>query len=275
MVGYKDFLLSEELEHTTIDRHLSTLKSVFRWLTEDAFYTVNPAEGVRFLSPRRLSKTQGFSNEEVIRVLNQPNLHSRVGTMHYAILTILFYCGLRRSEVVALRTTNFSTERGQRVMRLRGKGNSERILPLISRVWNAIDLYSLMTGRPMTGDRFLFSPLKNNRTGDLTKALDPSMIFRIVQKYARMAGVQGRVSPHSCRATAISNARDHKAPDRAIQEFAGWTSPNMIIHYDKRRTAIEESAAHAIKYDRESKDLEKSDSDLGSERARGRPFGSS
>ncbi len=63
-----------------------------------------------------------------------------------------------------------------------------------------------------------------------------------------MAGIQKRVSPHSCRATAISNARDREAPDRAIQEFAGWSSPEMIVRYDKRKTAVEKSAAHMISY---------------------------
>jgi integrase len=74
------------------------------------------------------------------------------------------------------------------------------------------------------------------------------MIFYIVTKYAKLAGIAHRVSPHSCRATAISNARDHNVPDRAIQEFAGWSTTNMITRYDKRKSSIEKSAAHAIHY---------------------------
>src|SRR6185312_13425713 len=97
-------------------------------------------------------------------------------------------------------------------------------------------------------DEYLFIPLRNNRTGVLNKSLDPSMIFYIVTRYAKLAGISNRVSPHSCRATAISNARDHHVPDRAIQEFAGWASPDMITRYDKRRTAVEDSAAHSISY---------------------------
>ena len=74
------------------------------------------------------------------------------------------------------------------------------------------------------------------------------MVFYIVTSYAKKEGIANRVSPHSCRATAISNARDRNVPDRAIQEFAGWASPDMITRYDKRRTSVEASAAHAISY---------------------------
>jgi len=79
------------------------------------------------------------------------------------------------------------------------------------------------------------------------------MIFYIVTKYARQAGIANRVSPHSCRATAISNARDRNVPDRAIQEFAGWATPDMITRYDKRKTAVENSAALSIDYGNEER----------------------
>jgi site-specific recombinase XerD len=248
IVAYKEFLLADGLEHTSVDRHLSTLRSFFRWLVDDGVIEKNPAEGVRFLNPKRLSPTIGFSDEEVQKVLKIPDLHTRTGALHYAILMLLFYCGLRRSELCELRTSNLSEERGQKVLRLRGKGNAERVVVLIPAAWNAIRHYLVIVAKDVGVDQWLLSPVKNNRTGVKDKGLDPSQIFYVVTRYARLAGIANRVSPHSCRATAISNARDHHVPDRAIQEFAGWTSPDMITRYDKRRTAVEESAAHAIAY---------------------------
>jgi integrase/recombinase XerD len=255
LIAYKDQLLSEGLEHTSVDRHLSTLRSFFRWLLDDGWIEKNPAEGVRFLNPRRLSTTVGFSDEEVSRVLKLPELHTRTGAQHYAILMVLFYCGLRRSEVCGLRTSSLTIERGHKVLRLTGKGNSERLIVLIPAVWSALKYYFLITRKDPTVDQPLFTAIRNNRTGDLGKPLDSSMIFYIVRRYAKLAGIQSRVSPHSCRATAISNARDHNVPDRAIQEFAGWASPDMITRYDKRKSAIEKSAAHAIVYGSEDRAL--------------------
>ncbi len=248
LIAYKESLLTEGLEHTSVDRHLATLRSFFKWLVDDGVLNKSPADGVRFMNPKRISKTIGFTDEEVKRMLKQPDLHTRIGAMHYAILMVLFYCGLRRSELCDLHTKNLGTERNHRVIRLRGKGNSERVIVMVQAVWNAIQYYFYITGRTFAADEPLFIPLRNNRTGVVNKPLDPSTIFYIVTKYARQAGIANRVSPHSCRATAISNARDHNVPDRAIQEFAGWASPDMITRYDKRKSSIEHSAAHAIKY---------------------------
>ena len=248
LVAYKDWLLRENLNHTTIDRHLSTLRSVGDWLVEEGLMEKNPASKVRYLKPKRLSSTNAFTDEEVESILSIPNLHTRVGAQHYAILMVLFYCGLRRSELVNLRTSNITVEQGHRIFRLKGKGNSERIIPIKKEVWSALKYYFVITGRYPREDRFLFAPLKNNRTKKYDKPIDSSAIFYIVTRYAKLAGIAKRVSPHSCRATAISNARDHNVSDRAIQEFAGWSSPDMITRYDKRKTAIENSAAHSIVY---------------------------
>ena len=253
LIAYKESLVSEKLQHTTIDRHLATLKSFFKWLVEDGVLFKSPADGVRFLSPKRVSRTVGFSDEEVKKLLLIPDLHTKTGSLHYAILMVLFYCGLRRSELCDLTTRNLGTERDQRVVRLLGKGNAERVIVMIPPVWNAIEHYFYIARRNLSVDDFLFKPQRNNRTGNLRKALDPSMIFYIVTRYSKLAGIVNRVSPHSCRATAISNARDHHVPDRAIQEFAGWASPDMITRYDKRKGSVEDSAAHSILYGAENR----------------------
>jgi site-specific recombinase XerD len=253
LIAYKEFLISEKLEHTTIDRHLATLRSFFKWLVDDGVITKSPAEGVRFLNPKRISRTNGFSDQEVKAILSLPNLHTKTGSLHYAILMMLFYCGLRRSELCSLRTAQLAVEREQHLVRLRGKGNAERVIVMVIPVWNAIQHYFYISRRKMDRDEPLFIPLRNNRTGVLDKPLDPSMIFYIVKKYAKLSGITHRVSPHSCRATAISNARDHHVPDRAIQEFAGWASPDMITRYDKRKTSILDSAAHSIVYGAENR----------------------
>lgn len=248
VIRYKESLLSEKLSHTTIDRHMATLKSFFRWLVEDGVLAKNPAESVRFLNPKKVSSTQGFTDSEVVRMLSIPNLHRRSGALNYAILMVLFYCGLRRSELCSLRTGQIRREREQWVLRLQGKGNRERIVVLPQAVFRAIEHYWRITRRhqPLLNDAPVFMATRG-RSAEL-KPLDPSFIYYVVVKIAKQAGIQSKVSPHSCRATAISHARDKQVPDRAIQEFAGWASPDMITRYDKRRTAVDQSASLAIRY---------------------------
>jgi integrase len=250
VVGFKETLLGEGLQASSVDRRLAALKSLFSWLVEDGHLARSPAEGVRFLNPSRLSRTVGFTDEEVRRILALPDLHTRVGALHYAVLMVLFYCGLRRSELCSLRTSQLSVERGHRVLRLMGKGGRERIVVLPPAVWNSIRYFFAMTRRNATKGGFLFvaARIRGVLGGMALKPLDPSTVYYLVVKYARQAGIQARVSPHSCRATAISNARDRQIPDRAIQEFAGWSTPNMIVQYDKRRTAVDQSASLAIDY---------------------------
>jgi integrase/recombinase XerD len=248
IISYKDYLLADDLKDTTVDRHLACLRSFFQWLVDDGVIEKNPALGVRFLSPKRISPTNGFTDEQVAAMLRQPNLHLRSGAMHYAILMVLFYCGLRRSECCSLCFEDILTERGQKVLRVKGKGNAERLIVLLPAVFHAIEYYVMIANRTKNPEDPVFTPVRNHRTGVLLKPLDPSMIFYIVTRYAKKAEIHQRVSPHSCRATAISNARDHRVSDRAIQQFAGWTSLEMITRYDKRKVAIEDSAAFGIYY---------------------------
>src|SRR5690606_40562033 len=77
LIAYKDSLLAENLEHTTIDRHLSTLRSFFRWLVEDGHLEKSPVDGVRFMNPKRISRTNGFtdrSEEHTSELQSRENL---------------------------------------------------------------------------------------------------------------------------------------------------------------------------------------------------------
>jgi integrase len=85
----------------------------------------------------------------------------------------------------------------------------------------------------------------------LEKPLGPNAITYIVTTYAKKAGVLQKVSPHSCRATCISNALDKKATHRSVQYLAGWSTPLMIQRYDKRREELKNSAAFVVDYSSE------------------------
>jgi integrase len=82
----------------------------------------------------------------------------------------------------------------------------------------------------------------------LRKRLNPHAITYVVIRYARKAGILKAISPHSCRATCISNALDRRATHRAVQHLAGWSTPLMIQRYDKRREDLKNSAAFTIDY---------------------------
>lgn len=245
---FKAFMLRSGYAHSTIDRHLAALSSLFSSLRCGGKIDHNPVEGVKFLNAKRLSPTIGLTDEQVRAMLEWPDRATAQGAFDYAVLMVLFYCGLRRGELCGLRIQDIAMERGQHVLRLIGKGNAERLVVVLPIVYEAIQSYFMRSGRPFQGDGFLFSPIRNNRTKTTDKAIHPTTVYGLIQRAARALRIDSRISPHSCRATAISNARDNGVPDRAIQEFAGWSSAEMITRYDKRKTAVENSAAHKITY---------------------------
>ncbi len=258
LLAYRDWLVKPTYEggaglsRGSANRKFSTIRAFLSWLQSRGKIRENPSPWVKNFRAKTESPTQGFSDEEVARMLALPSRRSKSGRMHRVMLFLLFYLGLRRGELVALKANHLGRAHveGEEVLTLRvpGKGDKERILPLPAQVVEALHEYMLDQGIEPGSDRFLFMPVRNNRTHIKEKPLHPHAVYYVVKKYASLAGVEARVSPHSCRATCISNALDHAASHRAVQQLAGWSSPLMIERYDKRRTELKHSAVHVVQY---------------------------
>jgi site-specific recombinase XerD len=258
LLEYRDYLVApaEELglglSRSSANRKFATVRTFLGWLQSRGFMKENPAIWVKNFRAKTESPTQGFSDSQVALILSAPNLHTRSGIMHSLILHILFYMGLRRSEVTLLRASHFGQSRvGENVvttLRVQGKGDKERLLPLPEAVLPILEEYFRRTGLSYGMDRPLFCAVKNNVSKKILAPLNTNTIAYIVKKYARKVGVDAKVSPHSCRATCISNALDQGASHRSVQQMAGWSSPLMIERYDKRETDLAHSAVHIVRY---------------------------
>ncbi|NBX92367.1 MAG: hypothetical protein EBQ85_03945 [Proteobacteria bacterium] len=242
-------LTGKVLEKATVNRKLAVVKSFLGWLKLNHLISENPAELVKGFPQSQESGLKGFSDDEARKILLLPRLNSRAGALHSAILHMLFYMGLRKAELMALRMGDISEERGVPVLKVRGKGHRVRVLPLVPIVKASLQHYFAVCRRePAHSESFVFTPTKNPLNGILDKPLGPNAITYIVAHYAKKAGVLQKVSPHSCRATCISNALDKKATHRSVQYLAGWSTPLMIQRYDKRREELKNSAAFLVDY---------------------------
>lgn len=234
---------------STVNRKIAVVKSFFNWLKLNHIASENPAQLVKGFPQTQESALKGLSDEETVRILDLPRLNSKSGALHTAILYVLFYLGLRKGELIGLKMGDLDTERGVEVLRVRGKGHRVRVLPLTSKVKAALENYFYICGRDKhSKEAPLFAPTKNPRTLILEKPLHPYAITYLVQRYAKKAGILKPISPHSCRATCISNALDRRATQRSVQHLAGWTTPLMIQRYDKRREDLKNSAAYLVDY---------------------------
>lgn len=242
-------LTRRPLEKSTINRKLAVVKSFLNWLRVNQILRENPAQLVKGFPQSQESALKGLSDEEARKILALPKRNSRSGALHNAVLHCLLYMGLRKGELLDLRMGDLGEERGIQVLKVRGKGHRVRILPLSKTVKASLEHYFFACRRDkLKTEEPMFLPTKNPRTQELMKRMNPNAITYIVVRYARKAGILKKISPHSCRATCISNALDRKATHRSVQHLAGWSTPLMIQRYDKRREDLQNSAAFLIDY---------------------------
>ena len=91
--------------------------------------------------------------------------------------------------------------------------------------------------------------IQSAKKGKNDKPIDGSTIYRVIEKYAKKCGINKKVSPHSCRATAISHLLDtQKTPIRDVAIFAGHSKITTTERYDKRREGLDNSAAYQVDY---------------------------
>jgi len=254
VIVYRKFLeegrlTGKVLQKSTVNRKLAVVKSFLQWLKTNRLISDNPAQLVKGFPQSQESSLKGLSDEEAFRILQLPSRNSRAGALHFAVLSVLFYLGLRKGELIDLKMGDIDQERGTRVIKVRGKGHKIRVLPITKNVEVALNHYFHICRRDIASKEApLFLPTKNPKTGNLNKSLNPNAVTYMVVRYAKKAGVLKTISPHSCRATCISNALDRRATQRSVQHLAGWSTPLMIQRYDKRREDLKNSAAFLVDY---------------------------
>jgi integrase/recombinase XerC len=206
-------------KRSSLGRKLACLRSFFRYLQREGIITSNPAEEVRAPKqpkplPRVLSKDDAqalmeFPQDDTVRSLRDR-----------ALLEMLYSTGARVSEVVGINREDLSLEAG--LVRLRGKGRKERIVPVGAVALEAIRSYhaGIGSGRK-TGPLF-----PNGRGGRLTAR----SVTRIVTRYSR-ALPGGPVSPHALRHSFATHLLDEGADLRSIQEMLGHASLNTTQRY--------------------------------------------
>jgi integrase len=156
------------------------------------------------------------------------------GTRDLALVSLLMLNGLRVSEAIELRIEDLTTERGHRIIRVKGKGGKQRTTPLPPPVVAAIEAtISKRTGGPII--------LSNQGT-----AMDRFQASRVIRRLARRARIQKKISPHSLRHTFVTLALEAGAPIHVVQDAAGHASPETTRRYDRARFALDGHAAYTL-----------------------------
>ena len=209
-----------KLKRTTIARKLSAVRTFFLFLEKEGFIKINPAVEVQ--SPK-LEKyiPNHLPVDDVFRLMDLPDRENTLGLRDLAILEVLYSCGIRVAELVGMNVS--SIDDGQRLVKVAGKGDRERLLPIGRQALKAVKAYLEATGelrkRVALGGRG--DPLfMNFRGGRLTAR----SIGRIVKRYAGAGGLTEDISPHSMRHTFATHLLDGGADLRSVQELLGHKS---------------------------------------------------
>ncbi len=228
-------LYSKNISPRSQARIISGLKSFYKYLLFERIISNDPTELIE--SPKiGLHLPEVLSIEEVEAMINSIDLSETEGHRNKAILETLYGCGLRVSELIQLKISQLFFNEG--FVRIIGKGNKERLVPIGDIAQKAIELYLAQRNHlpvKKSAEDFLFL---NRRGNPLTR----EMIFIIVKKTATTAGISKNVSPHTLRHSFATHLIQGGADLRAVQEMLGHesiTTTEIYTHLDK--TFIRES----------------------------------
>jgi integrase/recombinase XerD len=199
---------------TTVQRKVACLRSFYRHLRREEMLEHDPTADLK--GPRRSQRLpKVLSRDEVQHLLAQPAGTSPAALRDRALLELMYACGLRASEAIGLGVDEIDLELG--VLRTRGKGSKERLVPVGSKATGAVEAY-VKRGRPaLMAGREQSRLFLNMRGGPLTR----QGLYKIVQRHARTAGLADRMSPHTLRHTFATHLLAGGCDLRSVQEMLG------------------------------------------------------
>ena len=200
-------------------RLISALKSFFGFMEIEGRIQVNPADTIE-------------SVEEIDRIMNSVDLSEPEGQRNRAILEVLYSCGLRVSELISLRISDLFFD--ESFIRVIGKGDKQRLVPIGEPAKRAVQLYLSQTRRAYVSKKAEDILFLNRRGGKLSR----QMIFLMIKSQCEKAGITKEISPHTFRHSFATHLVENGADLRAVQQMLGHESiltTEIYTHIDSRK----------------------------------------
>lgn len=211
-------------------RVVSGIKSFYKFLVLDERIPKDPT--LMLESPKIGRKLpEVLSVQEIDLIFSKIDLSKAEGQRNKAMLEVLYSCGLRVSELISLRISDIFRDEG--FLRIIGKGDKERLVPISSTALKEIDLYFPDRNSMLDIDRENMDILFLNRRG---KPLSRVMVFTIIKHLVEKAGLKKVVSPHTFRHSFATHLVNGGADLRAVQEMLGHESivtTEIYTHLDR------------------------------------------
>jgi integrase/recombinase XerD len=229
ITNYLNLLKELSLSSASIARKLTALKIFFGYLTLEKITPCDPTE--HFETPKVTKKLPiVLAYEEIIRIINSANTNTPKDLRARAIFELLYSTGLRASELLALEINDISFAEG--FVRVLGKGNKERIVPIGKPALEALQKY-LQCARPIfikkTPSPYVFINARGRK-------LSRMGLHKILREYLKKTQIKKKVTPHTFRHTFATHLLEGGANLRAVQEMLGHANiatTQIYTHLDR------------------------------------------
>lgn len=234
ILSYLAYRMDNGLKASSSSRALSCLRRFYRYLLREKHINLDPT--VNIDNPKLPRLLPGsLSENEVERLLAAPDLGDVIGLRDKAMLEVMYGSGLRVSELVDLRFSQFNVQQG--LIRLFGKGNKERLVPVAEYTLDWLERY-LNESRPELVSRssaglndVIFPSLRGQRMTRQT-------FWHRIKKYALTAGIHKTLSPHTLRHAFATHLLNNGADLRVVQLLLGHgnlSTTQIYTHLAKQR----------------------------------------
>jgi integrase/recombinase XerD len=237
---YFSYRKDSNISASTQSRMLTCLHSFYQYLSDKQNLKIDPTEQLDY--PKLEKKLPIFLNvQEVERLLEAPNSKSLFGQRDRAMLELLYSCGLRVSELINLSYHNINLK--DEFIRIHGKGNKERLLPMGEIAIDYLTKYELNSRPALLKNGQSDSYFLSNRG----KAMSRQNFFYIIKDYASKAGIEKPLSPHSLRHAFATHLVQKGADLRSVQLMLGHSdisSTQLYTHIQNAQLKAQHQKHH-------------------------------
>lgn len=232
ITGYMTQLKEKGLAAATIARKLAAIKAFYRFMTAEGYMDANPAEVVE-AGTKGIKLPRVLSEDEVVRLLTQPNITTAEGFRDRTMLEVLYATGMRVSELINL--TLERVDLNMKYIIAFGKGSKERIVPLGSVAAEFLQQYLEKVRPKLThADRNTNIVFLAFGGHELTR----QRFWQIIRAYGRKANINKALTPHILRHSFATHLLDNGADLRSVQELLGHSdisTTQIYTHLTNKR----------------------------------------
>ncbi len=225
--AYLVYLFQQRVRKATVNRKISSLRSFYKYLIRNGKTMKNPAEMIQTMKMEKYIPNF-LSVDEMFELLKTRKDSSISDLRNLAMLELFYSSGLRLSELAGLNVADLNFK--EALVKVRGKGRKERIVPIGSPARSALQEYLAKTGevRKKSDAASLNNPLFLNMRG---ARITGRSIARILDDTVKKSGIGRKISPHALRHTFATHLLNEGADLRSIQELLGHESLSTTQKY--------------------------------------------